>query len=191
MGRRAKPYLPGALNVVSTLVLCFAIGRLLYVLRPFQDILGRNHDNDQRVPKWLPPPRQDERRHSSLPRRHHESGHHHHAPTDDVLRGVMIPIHEQQQHLRQRRAEEGERAADNKQQTAVVVESGYSKSHRAGSPSEGGGSAWGLGKRVLIFTMDSLQDRVALASRGGPAGEIKIRESLSAALTEAGVEVNS
>lgn len=38
--------------------------------------------------------------------------------------------------------------------------------------------------------MDSLADRVELAARGGPAGEIKIRESLSKALEEAGVEVS-
>ena len=38
--------------------------------------------------------------------------------------------------------------------------------------------------------MDSLADRVELAAKGGPAGEIKIRESLSKALEEAGVEVS-
>lgn len=38
--------------------------------------------------------------------------------------------------------------------------------------------------------MDSLADRVELAARGGPAGEIKIRESLSRALEEAGVEAS-
>ena len=68
-----------------------------------------------------------------------------------------------------------------------MVENGY-RSHRLSGPG-GGADAWGMGMRVLIFTMDSLQDRVALASKGGPAGEIKIRESLSAALSEAGVQV--
>lgn len=48
---------------------------------------------------------------------------------------------------------------------------------------------WGVGGRVLIFTMDSLKKTVASAARGGPAGEIKIRESLTAALKEAGVQV--
>lgn len=48
---------------------------------------------------------------------------------------------------------------------------------------------WGTGKRVLIFTMDSLAKFVAAAARGGPAGEIKIRESLTTSLTEAGVQV--
>lgn len=194
MGRRAratgaKPYLHGAMNVVSTLVLCLAIGRLICVLCPSQD----DHDsNDQRVPKWMPTPGQDERRHTSLSGgRHDESGPRHALTTDDVLRGVKIPIHEQHQNLRQRRAVEGERAANKKPQP-VAVESSYESptSRRAGSPSGGSGAAWGLGRRVLIFTMDSLQDRVALASKGGPAGEIKIRESLSAALKEAGVEVS-
>ena len=178
------------MNVVSTLVLCLAVGRLVFVLRPPQDDRDSNH---QRVPKWMPTPRQDERRHTSLSGgRHDESGHRHAVTTDDVLRGVMIPMHEQQQYLRQRRAEEGERAANYNKQQAVVVESGYKSptSRRAGSPSGGSDAAWGLGRRVLIFTMDSLQDRVALASKGGPAGEIKIRESLSAALKEAGVEVS-
>lgn len=202
MGRRAKPYLHGAMNVASTLVLCLAVGRLIFVLRPSQDVLGRDQDSSspQRVPKWLPTPKQDERRHSSpsgVRGHHHEqSGHRVAVTTDDVLRGVMIQTQEEQQYLRQRRAEEGERAADNsnKQQGAVVVDSGDGRTtnRRAGSPSGGSGDvAWGLGKRVLIFTMDSLQDRVALASKGGPAGEIKIRESLSAALKDAGVEVNS
>lgn len=187
MGRRAKPYLHGAMNVVSALVLCLAVGRLVYVLR------GRDLDNShQRVPKWMPTPKQEEPRYG-----HPESGHHHHTvTTDDVLRGVMIPAHEQQQHLRQRPAGEGERerAAELHNKQAVVVESGYrsTTSRRVELPGEAGkDGAWGLGKRVLIFTMDSLQDRVALASKGGPAGEIKIRESLSAALKEAGVEVNS
>lgn len=48
---------------------------------------------------------------------------------------------------------------------------------------------WGSGKKVLIFTMDSLEDTVARAKLGGPAGEIKIRESLIKSLTEAGVQV--
>lgn len=48
---------------------------------------------------------------------------------------------------------------------------------------------WGVGGRVLIFTMDSLKKTIASAARGGPAGEIKIRESLTAALQEAGVQV--
>lgn len=50
---------------------------------------------------------------------------------------------------------------------------------------------WGAGKTVLIFTMDSLAKFVAAAARGGPAGEIKIRESLMTSLTEAGVQVTS
>lgn len=48
---------------------------------------------------------------------------------------------------------------------------------------------WGSGKTVLIFTMDSLQDTIESAARGGPAGEIKIRESMMKGLTEAGVQV--
>lgn len=173
MGRRAnKTYVHGVMNVLSTLVLCLAFGRLVYVLRPSQDtsLSGRDH----KVPKWLPsPPRQDDR----YPRQADS------ITTDDVLRGAVIPLHEQQQHLRQRRTEEGARV----DKEAVVVENGY-RSHRLSGPG-GGADAWGMGMRVLIFTMDSLQDRVALASKGGPAGEIKIRESLSAALSEAGVQV--
>lgn len=201
MGRRAKPYLHGAMNVASTLVLCLAVGRLIFVLRPSQDVLGRDQDSSpQRVPKWLPTPKQDERRHSSPSgvRGHHhdeQSGHRVPVTTDDVLRGVVIQTQEEQQYLRQRRAEERERAADNSnKQQGAVVDSGYRRTTngRARLPSGGSGDvAWGLGKRVLIFTMDSLQDRVALASKGGPAGEIKIRESLSAALKDAGVEVSS
>lgn len=48
---------------------------------------------------------------------------------------------------------------------------------------------WGKGKKVLIFTMDSLDKTVAAANRGGPAGEIKVRESLTKSLKEAGVQV--
>lgn len=51
------------------------------------------------------------------------------------------------------------------------------------------GQLWGDGYRVLIFTMDSLAKTVAAAAKGGPAGEIKIRESLTASLREGGVQV--
>ncbi|CAN0056299.1 unnamed protein product, partial [Choristocarpus tenellus] len=38
--------------------------------------------------------------------------------------------------------------------------------------------------------MDSLQERIEAAKRGGPAGEIKIRRSLTEALETIGIEVD-
>lgn len=50
---------------------------------------------------------------------------------------------------------------------------------------------WGVGMKVLIFTMDSLEERMQLAAKGGPAGEIKVRKRLTKSLLEAGVEVKT
>ncbi|CAM9101621.1 unnamed protein product [Discosporangium mesarthrocarpum] len=46
-------------------------------------------------------------------------------------------------------------------------------------------------RRALIFTMDSLKERVELAKKGGPAGEIKIRRSLTKALEAMGIQVET
>lgn len=65
------------------------------------------------------------------------------------------------------------------------------KAVKQGSPPADGykSEMWGIGSKVLLFTMDSLDKTVQAASRGGPAGEIKIRESLTTSLREAGVQV--
>lgn len=44
-------------------------------------------------------------------------------------------------------------------------------------------------RRVFLFTMDSISAYVSAAGSGGPAGEITVRESLTAALAGMGVEV--
>jgi hypothetical protein len=58
--------------------------------------------------------------------------------------------------------------------------------------SESGGSDSGSGisaKRALVFTMDSISAYEADSKRGGAAGEIRVRESVQAALKQLGVEV--
>ena len=59
------------------------------------------------------------------------------------------------------------------------------RSEEGGSESDSGKSA----KKALIFTMDSISAYEADSKRGGAAGEIRVRESLQAALKQLGVQV--
>lgn len=156
----------GAMNVISTLVLCLTVGRLLFVIHSSQENSGQRQ---QRVPEWMPTPKEVEPR-RTVPYRHKAISH-----FEDHHTGVVL-VEPQQPNLRGMNLERRDGG-----ELLHMRESGFGEQ----SP----GDEWGAGMRVLIFTMDSLQDRVALAAKGGPAGEIKIRESLTRSLEEAGVEV--
>ncbi|CAM9146528.1 unnamed protein product [Ectocarpus sp. 12 AP-2014] len=184
----------GALNVISSLLLYLSVGRLLFVLRP-----GWNPSRNQQ-------PKIDQL--GQGPPAH---GYHHRRTTSQNTaysagrRGQAMPA-ELQMHLSNslhgsggpddfpvfgdprsfappgdRRDSVGGFRVSNRGSSGIGGASHTGLDHR--------GLVWGKGMRVLIYTMDSIQTTVAKSMKGGPAGEIIIRESLTRTLTEAGVEV--
>lgn len=207
--------LNGVMNVVSTFFLLVAIMRLILVLRSpspelrFEDMTNANGRSDSAMRPNTAPLKD-----RTSPRRTPTSPGHRDSKNSfqrvDVDGSVEHAITAQQRlGLRRGAADGADKQADSLGSSLGILQNGgrsfadryeadkhdrHSRSSSASSISNGatkreGGDVWGVGKRVLIFTMDSLDKTVKAAARGGPAGEIKIRESLSQALVEAGVQV--
>lgn len=183
----------GFMNVVSSLLLLVSVGRLLYVMR--KPPLQRNDTPTQATAasQWLLQQQQEQQQQQKQ-----QQG----IPPDNE------PDTQPDTRVRGDRASEAAPVLSSEQEKpelALTVDrhfaqmaaslTGYNgmQSSHGGAEGEEGDLKWGarLKGRVLVFTMDSLADRVALAARGGPAGEIKVRESLTASLLEAGVEVGT
>lgn len=187
----------GAMNVISSLLLYLTVGRLLFVLRGAPK--SQNH------PGWKPkidqlgqgPPARGYHRRTTSQNKAYSAG----------RRGEAMPSELQVQLSNSLRGSGGPddfpvsgdpRSVEPPGDRRDSV--GGSRVTNGGSSDIGGasytglnrrGSAWGKGMRVLIYTMDSIQTTVAKSMKGGPAGEIIIRESLTRSLTEAGVEVRT
>ncbi|CAM9469783.1 unnamed protein product, partial [Pylaiella littoralis] len=207
MGKLRTPPLHGAMNVISSLLLFLTLGRLFFVLRPHGSKQSQETDNN-RVPDWLPTPQQqpqkghpptqrltrqqDSRRKSNSQSVAHSAG----------RRGDAMPAELQTQFSNNLREGSGvggyRKSGDNTHQrqrsTTRPVNrrsrrEGRSSSSSSNSHDSADNYAWGQGMRVLVFTMDSMSDIVAKSKTGGAAGEIIVKESLTNALTEAGVQV--
>lgn len=185
----------GFMNVVSSLLLLVSVGRLLYVIR--KPPLHRNDTPTQAkaASQWLLPQQQQQEQEQH---QQHQQG----IPLDNepdtqpdtLVRGdrasEAAPVGSSEQ-----KKPELALTVDKHFGQAAVSSNGFNvvQSSRGRAEGEEGDLTWGarLKGRVLVFTMDSLADTVALAARGGPSGEIKVRESLTASLLEAGVEVGT
>lgn len=184
------PYVT-AINVISLAVLAITCLRVAAVLR------GRAKGGsgsgsgvgDSRVPAWMPPPQQTDQ-----------------SPWGRATVAVAsaqgpeaaASMGQQQGHEKALRREtpglrRGRRGATGESSESSGGKPFLQQALYGASPAGGtifeDNRSWGVGVKVLIFTMDSLTDRVELAGKGGPAGEIKIRESLTKSLVEAGAEV--
>lgn len=201
-GKRERPALHhGAVGIVSLLLLCLTLGNWFFVLHP----LGNKRLPETKgngVPDWLPALQQQPQRSYPavqwLGRQQHKSTSQSMAYSSSRRDDVMPA--EFQTHisnnLRRESVVRDYRRFGEKQRPPT--RHGSWRSSRGGTSSRGRGSnsraaaknhAWGKGMTVLIFTVDSLTDVVAKSKTGGPAGEIIVRESLTTALTEAGVQV--
>lgn len=203
MGKRGSGALHGAMNVMSSLLLCLTFGRLLVVLygAGFATRSSSPAGNN-RVPEWLPSPPQPGKadplmqQPDNLPR---PATSQRTAAYVAGRRGEAMPAELQQLSNNLRASAAGDAHAFGNSLRSVTrlddrESSSSSGSHRGVVGSNSGGVssttyAWGQGMRVLIFTMDSIQDVVARSTRGGPAGEIIVRESLTQTLIEAGAQV--
>lgn len=204
MGKRERPPLHhGTMNVISSLLLCLTLGRLFFVLHP----PGNKRSPEtkvNRVPDWLPVPQQQPQR--SYPAVQGLGGqqNNRHKSTSQSMaysagrRGDDMPAELKMQfsnNLR-RGSDVGDyRKFAHKQSSTMRLgsrrASGGSNLSNSGSNSRASTEnyAWGQGMRVLVYTMDSMPDVVAKSKTGGAAGEVIVRESLTKALTEAGVQV--
>lgn len=206
MGKREGPPLHSAMNVISSLLLCLTLGRLFFVLRPPGSTRSSDSNGVNRVPNWLPTPPQPEKRYPNVqgPTQQQENRHNKAASQSVAYsagrRGEVMPEELQMQLSNSLRRGSGVgdyylKFGDGQRSTTRL---GNRRASGGGSSSSSSDSnnrvtagtyTWGQGMRVLIFTMDSIQDAVAKSKRGGAAGEIIVRESLTNALTEAGVQV--
>ncbi|CAM9352415.1 unnamed protein product [Scytosiphon promiscuus] len=188
MGRRGKVLSRhGPMNVLSSFILCMTLGRLFFVLRP-----ERLASPSKVEPAFFLMPdlspglqhQQQEKGHQTA--RGSEQWHKHHRKVM-VQRGDTVPAELQGVSNRLRGAGLGRSHSSGDPRTSVTSSAG----------DDGGGmnalrrgkSGWGEGMKALVFTMDSTTERVAKSKEGGAAGEIIVRESLTMALSEAGVEV--
>lgn len=203
MVKRGGGAMHGAMNIMSSLLLCLTFGRLLVVLYgagfAAQSTTSSSSSpaGSNPVPNWLPPPQQQpEDRH--LTQQHDYQ----HRPATSQRtayvagrRGEAMPADLEQLSNHLRASGLGDLHAfgnsarsisrlDHRDSSRGVVGSSDGSSDASSAT-----HAWGQGMRVLIFTMDSIQDAVAKSKKGGPAGEIIVRESLANTLTEAGVQV--
>ncbi|CAM9243725.1 unnamed protein product [Ectocarpus fasciculatus] len=185
----------GAMNAISSLLLYLTVGRLLFVLRAAP--------KSQNRPGWNP-------KVDHLGQGPHPQGYHRRTTTSRNTaysagrRGEAIPTELQVQLSNSLRGSGGPddnpvigeprsfAPGDRRDSVGSVRVNNGGSSDIGGASSTGlnrRGYVWGKGMRVLIYTMDSIQTTVAKSMKGGPAGEIIIRESLTRTLAEAGVEV--
>ena len=203
MGKRGGSALHGAMNIMSSVLLCLTFGRLLVVIWGAAESRSTRPVANNPVPMWLPAPQQQPRKDHHFSQQH---DYQHHPATNQRIaayaagrRGEAMPAEMEQMsnNLRGSDPEDLQHAFGNSLRSIPQPDHGGSSSSSSravvGSSSGGGASsatyAWGEGMRVLVFTMDSIRDVVAKSKRGGPAGEIIIRESLTDTLVEAGVQV--
>eukprot|EP00903_Cladosiphon_okamuranus_P019898 g18289.t1 len=200
--------LHGAMNVMSSMLLCLAFGRLIVVLfgAGIQSTTKNNSPAaSHRVPAWFPTPQPQLKKDNY---EHRPVASQRTAAYDAGRRGEAMPAQLEQlsNNLRGGGLENFDmHGFGNSLRPIPPVDPdrGSSSSSRSSSTGEGmvvgsgsGGFssasyvAWAQGMRVLVFTMDSMHDTVARSKRGGPAGEIFVRESLTDALVEAGAEVD-
>jgi len=194
--------LHGAMNIISSLLLCLTFGRLVIVLyRYFEtssEITGNN-----RVPFWFPPP-QPHGGKGPLTQKYHRL----HASSQLTAygagrRGEAMPaeLETQLSNLRESHAFFGDSQRSNVRlwdRTITKEGFGYSSSSSSsvrgvsGSATGSGVAsptyAWGRGMKVLVCAVDAMHEN-AVGSTSVLAAENMLRESLTDTLIEAGVQV--
>lgn len=194
------------MNVVSSLLLCLTLGRLFFVIHP----PGNKRPSEtkvNRVPEWLPVPQQQpQRSYPAVQGLGRQQPNNRHKSTSQSMaysagrRGDDMPAKLQTQFSNNLRRGSGvgdyRKFGDKQRSTTRFGSRRASRGSSSSISSSGSNSrataenyAWGQGMRVLVFTMDSMPDAAAKSTTGGAAGERIVRESLTNALTEAGVQV--
>eukprot|EP00752_Nemacystus_decipiens_P010661 g9493.t1 len=203
MGKRGGGALHGAMNIMSLVLLCLTFGRLLVVLYG-AGFAARSSPvvEENPVPSWLPAPQLQPRSdHPFSPQHDHQQRPATSKRTvayDAGRRGEAMPAEEMEQLSNHLRGGNFQYSSRNSVSRSIPKLDNGGTGSSSGSKGMVGSSgdglssavrAWGEGMRVLVFTMDSIRDVVARSKRGGPAGEIIVRESLTNSLFEAGAQV--
>lgn len=191
--RRGQVSLHAVMNVVSSVLLLAAVGRLLFVIRkpPFDKTdVHKTKTTTPAASQWMLLQQQQQQLQQQQQDQWTAQRKKPHTLTRGGRGSEAAPMSAEQLEL-PLAVDSLDRQFDLTAASSGGYKTAQDRREEEGEGDEEGALAWGarLKGRVLIFTMDSLQDRVALAARGGPAGEIKVRESLTASLLEAGVEV--